>query len=266
TSRSGEPGRHRTSRTTCKRPIGCRRSATCGSRTTDSNISRSTRRIRSSSVCRTSTARRPAFDSISRPTPRSRARFARAGGSPIRRVPTGGSCKSVSRSEPAMGRISPQRRTWVMLLVALCLALTGAMRLDAQAPGDVAVVVHPDVPIDNLTLADLRRLLLGDREFWPASVRITLLIRAPIAHERDVVLKSVCQMTEAQFRQHWIAKVFRAETALAPKIAYSTEMAADLVNRIPGAITFIDASQVGRGLKVVKIDGQLPGQRGYPLH
>jgi hypothetical protein len=43
-------------------------------------------------------------------------------------------------------------------------------------------------------------------------------------------------------------------------------MAADLVNRIPGAITFIDASQVGRGLKVVKIDGQLPGQKGYPLH
>ena len=164
-----------------------------------------------------------------------------------------------------MGRTSLQRRC-LLPLVALCLVLTGLTPISAQAPGDVAVVVHPDVPIDNLTLADLRRLLLGDREFWPASVRITLLIRAPIAHERDVVLKNVCQMTEAQFRQHWIAKVFRAETALAPKIAYSTEMAADLVNRIPGAITFIDASQVGRGLKVVKIDGQLPGQRGYPLH
>lgn len=154
-----------------------------------------------------------------------------------------------------------------MLLLLLCAVGGGSLPVGAeQAASDVAVVVHRDVPIDNLTVSELRRVLLGDREFWPASVRITLLIRAPVARERDVVLKNLCQMTEAQFRQHWIGKVFRADTALAPKIVYSTEMAVDLVNRIPGAITFIDASQVGRGLKVVRIDGHLPGDRGYVLH
>jgi len=135
----------------------------------------------------------------------------------------------------------------------------------AQTPGDVAVVVQPDVPVDNLTVSELRRVVLGDREFWPAGVRITLLIRAPVAHERDVVLKYLCQMTEAQFRQHWIGKVFRADTALAPKIVYSTEMAVDMVNRFPGAITFIEASQVGKGLKVVKVEGRAPGEKGYVL-
>ncbi len=164
-----------------------------------------------------------------------------------------------------MLRTTRYRKRWTLLLT-LGLLLVRFTPLGAQAGGDVAIVVHPDVPIDNLTVNELRRLLLGDREFWPASVRVTLLIRAPIAHERDVVLKSVCQMTEAQFRQHWIGKVFRAETALAPKIAYSSEMAVDLVNRIPGAITFMDASQVGKGLKVVKIEGRLPGERGYELH
>ena len=161
---------------------------------------------------------------------------------------------------------STRNRKRRLLLLTLCLMLAGLTPLGAQTAGDVAIVVHPDLPIDNLTLSELRRLVLGDREFWPASVRVTLLIRAPIAHERDVVLKNVCQMTEAQFRQHWIAKVFRAETALAPKIAYSTEMAVDLVNRIPGAITFMDASQLGRGLKVVRIEGRLPGEKGYDLH
>ena len=164
-----------------------------------------------------------------------------------------------------MLRTTRYRKRWTLLLT-LGLLLVRFTPLGAQAGGDVAIVVHPDVPIDNLTVNELRRLLLGDREFWPASVRVTLLIRAPIAHERDVVLKSVCQMTEAQFRQHWIGKVFRAETALAPKIAYSSEMAVDLVNRIPGALTFMDASQVGKGLKVVKIEGRLPGERGYELH
>jgi len=151
-------------------------------------------------------------------------------------------------------------------LLAIAVSRSPVLSADIETHADVAVVVHPDVAVENLTIGELRRVVLGDREFWPASVRITLLLRAPVAHERDVVLRSVCQMTEAQFRQHWIGKVFRAETALAPKIAYSNEMAIDLVTRVPGAIAFVDASQVSKGLKVVRIDGRLPGDKEYLLH
>ena len=166
-----------------------------------------------------------------------------------------------------MLRITWRLERWTRLLVIVCLAL-GRLTASAaaQAAGDVAVVVHPDVPVDNLTVNELRRVMLGDREFWPAGVRITLLIRAPVAYERDVVLKDLCRMTEAQFRQHWIGKVFRADTALAPKLVYSNEMAVDMVNRLPGAIAFIDASLVPKGLKVVKIEGRVPGEKGYVLH
>ena len=152
-----------------------------------------------------------------------------------------------------------------MLLVACLTLLRCTGPTFAQTASAIAVVVHPDVPVDNLTVSELRRLVLGDREFWPAGIRVTLLIRAPIARERDAVLKNLCLMTEAQFRQHWIGKVFRADTALAPKIVYSTAMAIDLVNRTPGAITFIDASELVRGVKVVKIDGRLPSDKGYAL-
>ena len=161
-------------------------------------------------------------------------------------------------------------RPW-LTTAALVLSLFASVApLAAQggggnSEGDVAVVVQADVPIDNLTLGDLRRLVLGDRAFWPASVRVALLIRAPVAHERDVVLKTICQMSEAQFRQHWIAKVFRADTPVAPKIVYSSQSAAELTAQTPGAITFIDASAVGKNLKVVKIEGRLPGDPGYLL-
>src|SRR5438874_10651732 len=83
---------------------------------------------------------------------------------------------------------------------------------------DVAVVVRPDVPIDNLSFGDVRKLFRGDRQFWPSNMRVTLLIRAPSSRERDVVLKTIYEMTEAQFRQYWISKVFRAEAAAGPKI------------------------------------------------
>jgi hypothetical protein len=162
-----------------------------------------------------------------------------------------------------MRRLS--RRAVVTLLAGLVLVAARPSPPLAAQSADIAVVVHPDVAIDNLPLAELRRMLLGDREFWPSGVRVTLLLRAPIAKERDVAVQHVCEMTEAQFRQHWIAKVFRAETPNGPKIVYSGEMALDQVSRVPGALTFVEASAAGRGVKILKIDGKLPGQPGYPL-
>lgn len=150
-----------------------------------------------------------------------------------------------------------------MLLAAFC--LHGWASPAAGPETDIAIVVRPDVPADNLTFAELRRLLLGEKQFWASNLRVTLLVRAPGAHERDVVLKTIYQMSEAQFRQYWIAKVFRAEAATAPRIVYSNEMATELALAIPGAVTFVDASQIPKGLKVLKINGHLPGEKGYAL-
>jgi hypothetical protein len=135
----------------------------------------------------------------------------------------------------------------------------------AGAGGDVAVVVRGDTPADNLSFSEIRKLLLGDRQFWNSNLRVTLLIRAPAAREREVVLKTIYHMSETQFRQYWISKVFRAETSSGPKIVYSNEMAAELVNALPGSVAFVDAAQVPKGLKILKIDGKLPGDKDYPL-
>ena len=153
------------------------------------------------------------------------------------------------------------RRLALVALVIVC-ATIGA---GGQAPTDIAVVVNPSVAVDNLSVAELRRILLGDREFWSAGTRVTLLIRAPIARERDAVVRDVCQMTEAQFRQHWIGKVFRADTPSGPKIVYSSEMAIDQVSRTPGAITFVQGPVTNKTVKVLRIDGRSPGQQGYRL-
>jgi hypothetical protein len=153
-----------------------------------------------------------------------------------------------------------------VLGVALCLLLALATSaLHGQAAPDIAVIVNADVPVDSLSMAELRKILLGDREFWPAGVRVTLLIRAPIARERDAAVKDVCQMTEAQFRQHWIGKVFRAETPSGPKIVYSRDMALDQVSRTPGALSLVESPVSQKGVKVLKIDGKSPGQPGYAL-
>ena len=72
-------------------------------------------------------------------------------------------------------------------------------------------------------------------------------------------------MTEAQFRQYWIAKMFRSEVPRGPKIVFSTDMTVELVVAIPGSISFVRADEVTDDVRVVRIDGKLPSDVGYPL-
>jgi hypothetical protein len=115
-------------------------------------------------------------------------------------------------------------------------------------------------------MSELKSVVKGDRQFWRANQRITILIRAPVAHERDVLLKKVYKMSEAEFKQYWVAKVFRTESPSGPKVVYSNQTALELINSLPGAIAFVEASQVPKSVKTVKVDGLLPGSRGYPLN
>jgi len=158
------------------------------------------------------------------------------------------------------------RKIAPMSLGLACVMLGICSTIVAQTHSiDVAVVVHPDTPISDLSLADVRKVFLGDRQYWTSNLPVVLLIRAPVARERNVVLKIIYQMTEAQFKQYWIAKIFRAELASAPKVVYSNDMANDLVTAVPGAIAFIDAREVRSGAKILRVDGRLPGEPGYPL-
>jgi len=129
----------------------------------------------------------------------------------------------------------------------------------------VAIVVHPATEVDNLTFDELKSIFRGDRQFWDDGRRVTLLIRAPEADERKMILERIYDMDEDSFREYWIGKMFRAEVASGPKLVYSADMARDLVTVIPGAITFVPVTEVSSDTKVVRIDGLLPSDPGYPL-
>ncbi|MGH9859453.1 MAG: substrate-binding domain-containing protein [Candidatus Acidiferrales bacterium] len=167
---------------------------------------------------------------------------------------------------------SVQRCIAITLLVA-GLALTPALATGAAAylagqrsnPADIAIVVHSDTPVTELTIAEVRKIFLGEQQYWSAKLPVVLLIRAPAARERDVVLRVIYEMTEPQFKRYWIAKIFRAEAATAPKTMYSNQMALELVTAVPGAIAFVDSRDVKPGVKVLRVDGHKPGEEGYPL-
>lgn len=155
----------------------------------------------------------------------------------------------------------------------LFVAVTAAILLSVPARGEaqvakgrtVAIIANAKTAADGVGFAELRKIMMGEQQFWHDKSKIVLLVRASPSPERDVMLAKVYHMSEPQFRQYWIAKMFRAEVASAPKIAYTGNMAHELVKALPGAITFVLSSDVSPDVKVLRIDGKLPGDPGYPL-
>jgi ABC-type phosphate transport system substrate-binding protein len=162
-------------------------------------------------------------------------------------------------------------RFTAMLFAIVWLTLSGASAVaqevaqETATTGPVAIIAHKDTDIENLSLFELRNIFLANQQFWPDRTRIILLVRAPKSKERDFILNTIYEMDEAQFRQYWIAKMFRAEIPRGPKVVFSTGMMLELVIAIPGSISFVSIDEVTDAVKVVKVDGMLPTDPGYPL-
>jgi ABC-type phosphate transport system substrate-binding protein len=153
-------------------------------------------------------------------------------------------------------------------MAAALALLLGALAAPPRAAAEpMAVIVHPDTPVENMTLAEVRRVFLGERQYWNAETPVVLIVRAPVAPERTVVLDRIYRMSESQFKQYWIARIFRAEATSTPKVVYSNQTINELVSAIPGAISLVRAEAILPGTKVkrIKIDGLLPGEANYPL-
>lgn len=162
-----------------------------------------------------------------------------------------------------------RRRIPLKSLVILCLgcfaSLTTLPRALAQG-ADVAVVVNPNSPVTNVSFTDLRKIFMGEKRSWPGGLPIKLIVRAPGCHERLVLLR-LMGMSESEYKQYWTAQVIRGEADAEPLTVPSFGMVKEAVKVFPGGIGMVDAlSARAAGMKVIKIDGHLPGEPGYPLH
>lgn len=150
------------------------------------------------------------------------------------------------------------------MLLAFC-GLGSAQSAGSKGAGDIAVVVNSVNPINELSLADLRRILMGERRFWGGNVQVRLVLRERGARERDQVLNIVLKMDNKAFAEHWRAKVFRGEASEEPLTLSSSTTAFQYLKETPGGLSFIAAKDIPADLKILKVDGKLPGEAGYAL-
>ncbi len=156
--------------------------------------------------------------------------------------------------------------TCVMRACLLALSLVWSAAAGTATEGDIAIVVSPDNPVGNLTLPELRKIYLGERQYWKGNSPVVLLMRSRGSREREVVLRVIYQMSEEQYTQYWVAKVMRADASDPPASLYSYGIVQEGIRGNSGAIGYVRLNDVRPWVKVLRIGGLLPGEPGYPLH
>jgi ABC-type phosphate transport system substrate-binding protein len=148
------------------------------------------------------------------------------------------------------------------LLLAILLAGSAAA---AQA-ADVAIVVNKENPVDELSMKELRAIFELQQQFWKNGNRVSLVTQQAGQPEKKLVLRLVYGRTEDALNRYWMNRMFKAEIAAIPKPRASNDEVKQVISRLPNGIGFIDASAVDATVKVLRIDGHLPGDVAYALH
>lgn len=152
------------------------------------------------------------------------------------------------------------RRICVVLLATALLGVGAA----SQTPEHIVVIVNKANPVDGLTMAQLRKILLGQETKWGSGKKIAVLMPPAGQPERDRALKVVCGMNETTFTLHFM-HAFNGETADPPKSLGSGIQVRQFVAGSAHAVGIIKGAHVDGSVKVLSIDGNGPGQPAYKL-
>jgi len=151
-------------------------------------------------------------------------------------------------------------------MVRALFVLLAVLGVSAElSAAELAVIVNPKNPVDELTLAELAAICRLDRQHWRTGRTIGLILQESGTPEKRVLLDRVYTMDDAALKQFWLEKLYRGEIASFPHVEPSSVSARRLVARAENAIAFVDAAIVDPTVKVVRVGGRLPGEAGYPL-
>jgi phosphate transport system substrate-binding protein len=157
-------------------------------------------------------------------------------------------------------------RTLRLLAIALgAVLLTAPRGASAPASEPLAIVVNKSNPTTEVSLADLRKIYRGQRGRWSNGRRVTLVMRDPGAPERNAILRSLYGLDEESYRRGFLQAVFTGEAGDAPKMLATSNGVLRFVFNVPGAIGYVRVSDVDGSVKLLRVDGRLPGDAGYAL-
>jgi ABC-type phosphate transport system substrate-binding protein len=152
--------------------------------------------------------------------------------------------------------------------IAFVASMMLCVRPSEAANDPILVIVNNSNPIDNLSIADLKKLFLSDRSRWDTGKAVAPVMLTAGAPERTSFLKIVCGMSDADLGKYFMQAAFTGKSATPPKEVPSASAVRSFVAASPGAIGFLKAADLPPAdttVKVVQVDGVAASDPAYKL-
>jgi phosphate transport system substrate-binding protein len=123
----------------------------------------------------------------------------------------------------------------------------------------MAVVVHKDNSVGNITAVHLAKIFRSEVKKWPDGKPIILVLHKDSAGETET-LERLAKISSAELK---------ALIAAHKDFILMADSDADvlkIVQSTPGAIGFVELHSVDNTINVVRVDGKLPMESGYLPH
>ncbi|HKX32019.1 MAG TPA: hypothetical protein VJ302_30305 [Blastocatellia bacterium] len=158
-------------------------------------------------------------------------------------------------------------------LLFCLITMLGVSRIVAAPPvappvsedASLVIIVNKTNPVEDLSINDLRNLLLAEQRVWPHGRRVTIAMREPGQPERLALLKAICRMTDSDYNKYFLQAQFTGDLQSVPKLLTTVAGMRKFVFNVPGAIGYLRVSEVDASVKIVRLNGRLPSEPGYKL-
>ena len=139
--------------------------------------------------------------------------------------------------------------------IQICFLLLLCLEWPGTSFADVAVIVHPDSPVQNMTARQVSDLYLGRARSFDMGDQGNTVLAAIYEQPtdsvvREVFFRSLNGMRISQVNAYWARLRFSGEM-LPPSSLSDMRSALDVVGRNKNAIAYVDAKMVNRTVKVV---------------
>lgn len=141
----------------------------------------------------------------------------------------------------------------------------GVSALQPMQADTVAIIVHRSNPVVGLTLTELRRIFMLEKQSWPHGRKITVVLRDKGQRERGQAIRLICGIDEAEYDRHILLQTFRGQIGQGPRSILTSTAMLRFVFNAPGSIGYVMADQLDGSTKVLEIERRLPGNPKYPL-
>jgi hypothetical protein len=132
-----------------------------------------------------------------------------------------------------------------------------------------AAVVHPSNSARGLRLRDITSLFEGLNREWSNRTSVVLVEREAGSAPFRYVMRRLLNTTPGEYKRRLQNIEYRGEAPASIKILNSDVAACQFVFNVPSSIAIIETDSLALpacgAVRVLRIDGKLPGDEGYRL-